>query len=39
MSELLAGLRGMFRSTKLAKIKLVTLKQNYGNINYYIEKY
>ncbi len=42
MGELLAGLRGAFNnvgSTKLAKIKLVTLRQNYGNINNYIEQF
>ena len=42
MGELLTGLRNAFNnvgSTKLAKIKLVTLKHNYGNINYYIEQF
>ena len=42
MGELLTGLRNAFNnvgSTKLAKIKLVTLKHNYGNINNYIERF
>ena len=42
MLELLLGLKGAFNnvgSVKLAKIKLVSLRHNYGNINKYIEEF
>jgi len=42
MGELLTELKNAFNnvgSNKLDKIKLVTLKQNYGNINNYIERF
>ncbi len=42
MFELLMGLKGAFNnvgSVKLAKIKLVSLRHNYGNINKYIEEF
>ena len=42
LDELLAGLRTAFTniaSLKLAKIKLATIKQNYGRINEYIEEF
>ncbi len=42
MKELLNGLRVAFNdvgSCKLAKIKLIRLKQSYGNINKYIESF
>ena len=42
MNELLDGLKTAFNNAgnnKLAKIKLVSLKQNYGNVNQYIDDF